>query len=48
MGEMAENKLDFRSILSKIEIKAKRPRGGVAAGQFGSSKQVDLNLENKL
>ncbi len=42
MGEMAENKLDFRNILSKIEIKAKRPRGGSAAGRFGSSKQIDL------
>jgi len=46
MGEMNENKLDFRRILSKIEIKPKRPRGGAAKGRFGGSKQVDLNLEN--
>ncbi len=44
MGEMAENKLDFHPILAKIEIKAKRPRGGAATGRFGSSKQKDLDL----
>lgn len=44
MGEMAENNLDFRGILSRIEIKTKRPRGGAAQGRFGNSKQVDLNL----
>lgn len=44
MGEMAENGLDFRSTLSKIDIKPKRARGGASTGRFGNSKQVDLNL----
>lgn len=44
MGEMAENGLDFRFPLSKIDIKTKRARGGASAGRFGNSKQVDLNL----
>lgn len=42
MGEMAENSLDFRSALSKIDIKPKQSRGGAAKGRFGSSKQIDL------
>ena len=44
LGEMNENKLDFRRILSKIEIKPKQARGGAAKGRFGNSRQVDLNL----
>ena len=42
MGEMAENSLDFRSALSKIDIKPKQSRGGAAKGRFGGSKQIDL------
>ena len=44
MGEMHENKLDFRRILSKIELEPKRPRGGAGKGRFGASKQIDLAL----
>jgi len=33
LGEMAERKIDFRTVLSKIEIEHKKPRGG--AGRFG-------------
>jgi len=43
MGDMAENGLDFRSTLSKIDIKSKQSRGGAAKGRFGSSKQNDLD-----
>lgn len=46
MGEMSERKVGFRDVLSSIEIKPKRPRGGAAKGRFGGSKQVDLKLEN--
>lgn len=42
MGEMAEHRLDFRSILSTIEIEPKRPRGGATKGTFGGSRQIDL------
>lgn len=42
MGEMAENGLDFRAALSKIDIKSKRSRGGAAKGRFGGSKQIEL------
>lgn len=42
MGEMAENGLDFRGALSKIDIKPKQPRGGASKGCFGGGKQVDL------
>lgn len=42
MGELAENGLDFRVALSKIDIKPKQPRGGAAKGCFGGSKQIDL------
>lgn len=42
MGEMAENGLDFRIALSKIDIKPKQSRGGAAKGCFGGSKQIDL------
>ena len=42
MGEMAENGLDFRVALSKIDIKSKQSRGGAAKGRFGGRKQIDL------
>lgn len=42
MGEMAENGLDFRFVLSKIDINPKQPRGGSVKGYFGGSKQIDL------
>lgn len=42
MGEMAENQLDFKTILSKIDIQPKRPRGRAAKGCFGGSKQIDF------
>jgi hypothetical protein len=42
MGEMAENGLDFRAALSKIDIKSKQSRGGAAKGRFGGSKQIEL------
>lgn len=44
MGEMAENKVDYKKVLSRIEIKAKRPRGSAAVGRFGGSKQTDIDF----
>lgn len=44
LGEMAERQIDFRGILSKIEIASKKPRGGGVNGRFGGDKQHDLEL----
>ncbi|WP_411726883.1 XRE family transcriptional regulator [Methyloglobulus sp.] len=46
LGEMAERKIDFREVLSKIEIEPKKPRGG-GTGRFGVIKQEDLFVEGK-
>lgn len=44
LGEMAERKIDFRSILSNVEIARKKPRGAGIHGRFGGDKQRDLEL----
>lgn len=44
MGEMAENHLDFRLPLSRIQLEANKPRGSGAKGRFGGSKQLALEL----
>lgn len=46
LGEMAERKIDFRDVLSKIEIEPKKPRGG-GTGRFGGIKQDDLFIDGK-
>lgn len=46
MGEMAEHRIDYKKPLSRIEIKAKMPRGAAAAGRFGGSRQADLDFPN--
>ena len=42
LGEMAERQIDFREVLSKIDIAPKKPRGGGKNGQFGGTKQPDM------
>lgn len=42
MGEMANHKLDFREVLSQIDIEPNKVRGSAAKGRFGGSKQIDL------
>lgn len=42
LGEMAEQQIDFRTVLSGIDIAPKKPRGAGAKGRFGGSKQSDL------
>lgn len=44
LGEMAERHIDFVEVLSKIEIKRKKPRGGGMGGKFGGDKQIGLDL----
>jgi len=41
MGEMAENHLDFKSVLAKVDIEPKKSRGGAFKGKFGDSKRPD-------
>lgn len=38
MGEMAENGLDIRSALSRVEFEAAKPRGASIKGVFGGRK----------
>lgn len=42
IGEMAENHLDFKSVLAKIEIRHKKTRGSATKGKFGGNKQRSL------
>jgi hypothetical protein len=44
VAEMAEHKIDFRKILSRIEMEPKKPRGAGKRGKFGGDKQRDLEL----
>ena len=41
LGEMAERKIDFREVLSKVDISPKKPRGA-GIGKFGGDKQDNL------
>jgi len=45
MGEMAERKIDFKSILETIDISPKKVRGSAAKGKFGGSRQLDFLME---
>lgn len=42
LGEMAEQRIDFRAVLSRIDIAPKRPRGAGVGGRFGGDKQDEL------
>ena len=44
MGEMADNGLDFKKALGKIEIEPNKVRGAAAKGRFGGDKQADIPL----
>lgn len=35
MAEMAEKSVDFRPVIARVKVLAKRPRGGGRAGRFG-------------
>jgi hypothetical protein len=41
LGEMAERKIDYRNVLSRIDITPKKPRGA-GIGKFGGDKQNGL------
>ena len=42
MGEMAEQGMDFRKCISRIEIAPKKARGASDTGRFGGSRQRAL------
>lgn len=50
LGEMAERKIDYLGVLSRIDITPKKPRGA-GIGKFGGNKQAGLQgsllLEDK-
>ena len=41
LGELAERRIDFKSVLGSIDIGPKKPRGR-GIGRFGGDKQDDL------
>jgi len=41
IAAMREQKIDFKAVISEIEIEPKKPRGA-GIGRFGGDKQVDL------
>lgn len=45
MGEMAERKIDFKTILESISIAPNKVRGSAAKGKFGGSRQIDFLAE---
>jgi len=44
MGEMAERKIDYREVLSRIDIAPKKPRGAGKAGKFGGDPQSNFSF----
>lgn len=45
MGEMADQGIDFRPVLSRIEIEPNRPRGATINGRFGVKKNITTNTQ---
>lgn len=45
LGEMAERKIDFRDVLSRIEIEPNKPRGA-GIGRFGGHKPASTSDQN--
>lgn len=44
LGEMADKGLDYRAVLVRLELTAKKPRGAGRPGRFGGSRQSPLDL----
>ena len=42
MGEMAENGINYREALSRIDIEPRKARGVAAKGRFGGDRQEDM------
>ena len=44
LSEMHEQGIDYSSILDRVEISTKKPRGSAKVGKFRGDKQIDLEL----
>ncbi|KVA13239.1 DNA-binding protein [Burkholderia ubonensis] len=42
LGEMADQGIDYRAVLTKIDIAQKKPRGAGKSGRFGGNPDRDL------
>ncbi len=47
LGEMADRKIDFTTVLSRLQIKRKKPRGAASRGKFGGDKQRQFDLDGR-
>ena len=46
VAEMWAHGLDFRAVISRVEVTLKKPRGRVRSGHVGRNHQVALDLES--
>ncbi|MEQ0770899.1 XRE family transcriptional regulator [Paraburkholderia tropica] len=44
MGEMADNGVDYRSVIARIDITRKKPRGAGKDGRFGGDPERELDF----
>lgn len=42
LGEMKDRGVEYREVLGRIDICAKKPRGGGKGGKFGGDKPLDM------
>lgn len=42
IGEMAENKIEFKKTIERLELRARKPRGASEPGKFGGNPQLSL------
>lgn len=47
MGEMADRKIDYREVLSRIDIAPKKPRGAGKTGKFGGDPQSNFTFKDE-
>lgn len=45
VAEMSVRGIDFRGVISKVKLTAKKPRGSARVGHFGGDRQVPLDLD---
>ncbi len=45
VAEMNAQGIDFRRVISKVELTAKKPRGLARTGHFGGDRQAPLDLD---
>lgn len=41
MGEMAEHRINFRTVISRIDIEPNKPRGSQAVGRFAKAESIE-------